>query len=315
MVEHVGGFDEGFGRRAFPAPARRVLGREVVGAVSWNMNDTCNYRCTYCTQRFMPDRSGHIATEAELDASVRAFAGLEGCWEIKLSGGEPFQQPGLDAIARRLVGMGHIVSIQTNLSASERKLRAFLEATTGALHVFAASLHLEYADTSTFISRVPILAPWIRDHGVRFCVTSVAVPSRLVQLRDEVAPALAAAGIRLKVQPEKVRGYVREYAPEELAILAELGGHNGSGEVAANYQGRLCWAGARYLVVKSSGEASRCYSASRVGGRHARVGSLAEGFTLADGPRVCPYTYCGCTVPIERGMIQGVARRGDGVEF
>ncbi|MCC6624328.1 MAG: hypothetical protein IT385_23960, partial [Deltaproteobacteria bacterium] len=78
-----------------------------------------------------------------------------------------------------------------------------------------------------------------------------------------------------------------------------------------DFQGRPCWAGARYFVLKSTGEAWRCYAASRVGGRHARVGSLADGFALADGPRACPYTYCNCTVPIERGMIAGVAPRDE----
>ena len=27
------------------------------GVVSWNMNTTCNYRCTYCTQRFVDSRA------------------------------------------------------------------------------------------------------------------------------------------------------------------------------------------------------------------------------------------------------------------
>ena len=43
-----------------PLPAdRRILapvpdpGR---GVVSWNMNTSCNYRCSYCTQRFLDDR-------------------------------------------------------------------------------------------------------------------------------------------------------------------------------------------------------------------------------------------------------------------
>jgi hypothetical protein len=26
------------------------------GVASWNMNTTCNYRCSYCTQRFVDDR-------------------------------------------------------------------------------------------------------------------------------------------------------------------------------------------------------------------------------------------------------------------
>ncbi len=290
--------------RARP-PEPVVLGRTLHGVVSWNMNDTCNYRCTYCTQRFMPDRTAHL-TDAEIEAHVAAFRALPGAWEIKLSGGEPFQQPGLREIVTELVRAGHVISVQTNFSASERRLNAFLEATRGALHVFAASLHLEYTTAADFIAKYALVRPFVEAHGVSFCVTSVAVPSRLHMLRDEVAPAFAAAGIRFKVQPEKVHGVMRHYAPDEVAILMALGGHNGLGTLAADFQGRLCWAGSRYLVVKSSGNAFRCYPAARHGGRHAARGTIAEGFVLDAGPRACPYPHCHCTVPIERGMIQGV---------
>lgn len=298
-------------RAAARPPEPVVLGRRLHGVVSWNINDTCNYRCSYCTQRFMPDRSGHL-TAAEIDAHVAAFRALPGAWEIKLSGGEPFQQPGLADIVTELVRAGHVISVQTNFSAPERRVLAFLEATRGVLHVFAASLHLEYASAAEMIARYAIVRPFVEAHGVSFCVTSVATPSRLRMLRDEVAPAFAAAGIRFKVQPEKVHGVMRAYTDEEREILIALGGHNGLGTIAADFQGRLCWAGSRYLVVKSSGKAYRCYPAARHGGRHAARGSIADGFVLDDGPRACPYPHCHCTVPIERGMIQGVdPRRAD----
>jgi len=297
-------------RLAAEPPPLTMLGRAVHGVISWNINDTCNYRCSYCTQRFMPWRGKILKGTDEVDRYLHAFEALPGgTWEIKLSGGEPFAQPGLEDIAGGLVRLGHIVSIQTNFSAPERRLKAFLEATEGALNVFSASLHLEYADVDAFIARRAILAPWIEHHGVHFNVTSVATPAKLRDLHDRVAPAFAAAGISFKVQPEKQRGYVRDYSPDELAILESLGGHNRMGEVSPDFQGRLCWAGARYIVIKSTGEAFRCYPASRVGGTYAKCGSIQDGITLSDGPRPCPYTYCNCSVPIERGMVQGIRPR------
>jgi organic radical activating enzyme len=299
-------------REASAPPPLTLLGRSVHGVISWNINDTCNYRCSYCTQRFMPWRGKILKGDAEVDHYLSAFAGLPGgTWEVKLSGGEPFAQPGLEAIAGGLVRLGHLVSIQTNFSAPERRIRAFLEATEGALHVFSASLHLEYATVDAFLERYRWVEPWVRTHGVRFNVTSVATPARLAQLRDEIAPRFRDAGISFKVQPEKQRGYVRDYSPDELAMLTELGGHNRLGEIAHDFQGRLCWAGARYVVIKSTGEAYRCYAASRVGGVFARCGSVAEGLRLEERPRPCPYTYCNCSVPIERGMIEGVPRRAE----
>jgi MoaA/NifB/PqqE/SkfB family radical SAM enzyme len=296
------GFDALLAERKRPFPPLRLLGREVRGVVSWNMNDTCNYRCSYCSQRFMPERTYRLE---DIEAYVRAFSQLPGAWEVKLSGGEPFQQPGLDEIVAGLVKQGHLISVQTNFSASERKLLAFLEASKGALCVFAASLHLEYATPEAFIERHKLLAPYLQ-LGATFCVTSVARPGRVRHLHDEVWPKLRDAGIVFKVQPEKLHSRLVAYDDDERALLLAMGGHNQTGDVAPNFRGRLCYAGANYLVIKSNGEAYRCYPASRTGGTWARLGSLLEGLTLLDEPKLCPYTHCHCTVPIHRGMIQGV---------
>src|SRR5690606_36094546 len=72
-------------RKIFPAPPAPER-----GAISWNMNTSCNYRCSYCTQRFL-DHRGRWARD--LPRFMAAFAELPGAWEIKLSGGEPFVHP------------------------------------------------------------------------------------------------------------------------------------------------------------------------------------------------------------------------------
>jgi MoaA/NifB/PqqE/SkfB family radical SAM enzyme len=280
-----------------------LLGRKIRGIVSWNMNDSCNYRCTYCTQRNMVDRSGVLEGE-RFQRALDSFSRLPGSWEIKLSGGEPFRQPELIEITRQLVAQGHCISVQTNFSATEDRIQGFLESTRGALNLFSASLHLEYDKPESFLAKYRWIQPYEK-YGVRFHVTSVAVPHRLPQLRDEIAPFFKENGIVFKVQPEKQDGYVREYSREEKGILLELGGHNLTGQIANNFQGRLCRAGANYLVVKSTGRAYRCYPASRLGGKFAECGTLEDGFHLLDGPAICPYTYCNCTVPIQRGMIEG----------
>jgi MoaA/NifB/PqqE/SkfB family radical SAM enzyme len=280
-----------------------LLGRKIRGIISWNMNDSCNYRCSYCTQRNMADRRGVLEGE-RFQKALDTFANLPGSWEIKLSGGEPFRQPELTEITRQLVAQGHCISVQTNFSAPEDRIKSFLESTRGALNLFSASLHLEYASAEDFLARYEWIRPY-EEFGVRFHVTSVAVPERLLQLRDEIAPLFREHGIVFKVQPEKVDGYVREYTPQEREILLQLGGHNHTGKIENNFQGRFCRAGANYLVVKSTGKAYRCYPASRLGGKFAERGSLADGFQLLDGPAICPYTYCNCTVPIQRGMIEG----------
>ena len=288
--------------RSRQPPPLTVLGQAIHGVVSWNMGDLCNYRCSYCTQRRMGDRSGQLERVGQC---LDALFSLPGRWEVKLSGGEPFQQPGLLELVRGLVERGHLISVQTNFSASDERLSAFLEATRGALNVFSASLHLDYATAEQFVERHRRLVKPYEAHGVCFHVTSVATTERLPQLGDEVAPLLRAHGVVFKVQPQKQGGYLRSHTEQERQLLLELGGHCRTGNIEHDFQGRLCHAGSRYLVIKSTGQAFRCYPASRVGGRHARLGSLEGGLRPMAGPKICPYTYCNCTVPIQRGMIVG----------
>lgn len=96
------------------------------GVVSWNMNTTCNYRCSYCTQRFKENRKQWAR---DLPRFVQAFIRLPGDWEIKLSGGEPFRHPGfLDAVEALAEG-GMRVSVVTNFSAKPDTLARFAAVT------------------------------------------------------------------------------------------------------------------------------------------------------------------------------------------
>lgn len=269
------------------------------GVISWNMNTTCNYRCTYCTQRFIDDR-GRWATDTP--RFLEAFARLPGRWEIKLSGGEPFQHPTLLEVVQGLVTLGHRISVVTNFSMSDAKLQRFLEVTHGHLRVLSASLHLEYVpDIDAFIAKAQRTKVALAE-GASLCVTCVATRENFPHLESLHARFLD-AGITFKVQPEKQDRDVVTYGAEELELLARLGGHNLTGAVAWDFYGRPCWAGARYFILDHVGEAYRCYPARRY--RVERLGNFLEpDFRLGDGPTLCRYHYCNCTVPISRGMMK-----------
>ena len=277
-----------------PRPAR--------GVVSWNVNTACNYRCTYCTQRFLDDR-GRWARD--VPRFVAAFSRLPGPWEIKLSGGEPFVHPDFLALVRGLAAAGHLVSVVTNFSAKQEMLEGYLEAARGHLGVFSASLHLAYVaeeGLNAFVDRGTWLSARLREEPEgSFCVTCVATREnlpRLPALRD----TFAKAGLTFKVQPEKQARDVIAYSEQEEASLIALGGHNQTGLVRPAFKGQPCWAGARYMVVDDRGLAFRCYPGRRT--RQEPLGNLLEpGFALWDEARPCLYDYCNCTVPIERGMM------------
>lgn len=275
------------------------------GAVSWNINTACNYRCTYCTQRFMDDRG---RWSRDTPRFLAGFARLPGRWEIKISGGEPFVHPTLREIVEGLAGLGHRVSIVTNFSASDKRLADFVRAARGRVGVFSCSLHLEYVDdVAAYIAKAQQMKAALtasRDPALpppSLCVTTVATRAALPRL-VELGEQFAAAGLTWKVQPEKQDGTLVEYAPREAEVLVQLGGHNRTGEIAHRFTGRPCWAGARYFILDDRGQAYRCYPARR----HKRqfLGNfLSEDFRLLEEPAPCQYPLCYCTVPIERRMM------------
>jgi MoaA/NifB/PqqE/SkfB family radical SAM enzyme len=265
------------------------------GVASWNMNTTCNYRCSYCTQRFVDDR-GQWARD--LPKFIAAFAALTGDWEIKLSGGEPFRHPDFIACVRALAAANRRVSVVTNLSAPDDELAAFADATRARPGLLSASLHLEYVDPAAFSAK---LARFAAGHAGGVVATCVATRDNLPKLA-ELRERFAAAGQTLRVQPEKQDRDVIDYDDAERDQLVQLGGHNDTGSVAPSFAGRACWAGARYFVVDHRGDAYRCYPARRY--KRERLGNLLDGtFRLRGAAEPCRYDYCNCTVPQQRGMV------------
>lgn len=282
--------------------------RPPEGVVSWNMTTLCNLHCSYCTQRRKSDRGRPPRTA---DGFVRAFSRLPGRWEIKLSGGEPFMHPELDAVVSAIAGLGHRVSIVTNFTASRDRLAAFAEAARGRIGVFACSLHLEHvndpAKLDEFIDRACWFARFLlrdADPGLprpHLCVTSVATRAALPHL-PELAGRFGNRSIPFKIQPEKQDRDVIDYTDDERAAILALGGHNMTGTIQHSFKERPCWAGSRSFILDDLGGAWRCYPARRY--RMESLGDFTgERFTLNEGPRPCLYDYCNCTVPIARGMM------------
>lgn len=278
-------------------PVHAAPPEPVRGVISWNMNTSCNYRCSYCTQRFLDDR-GRWARD--LPRFLDAFGALPGAWEIKLSGGEPFVHPEFVAAVRGLRERGLDISVVTNFSASEARLADFLAAAGERLRVLSCSLHLEYAEPDEFLARCVYVRARL-PAGASLCVTCVATRANLPRLA-ELQARFDTAGVTFKVQPEKQGREVVDYAPHEVQQLVRLGGHNRTGQVAPDFGGQPCWAGARYFIVDDRGEAYRCYPARRY--RVERLGNLLDGsFALRAAATPCLYRYCNCTVPISRGMM------------
>lgn len=272
--------------------------------IEWQVAGACNYDCTYCIQSKRYRRGRPMAEKIPI--AIDFFSKLDGVWEIKMSGGEAFAHKlFLDAILPGVVHeTPHRVSVLTNFSASHRDLMRFAHLTRGRLDVFSASLHLEFTDIEAFAAK----ADWFTsqlDPSVRFVVNQVVLPGKLDDAR-RCREALEELGIRWFPQLYKVGGGIAEYAEEEdlRELLGDAPGPR-EANLAPSYHGRLCWAGTDYFTVDKDGTVWSCRTAKR--GGEGRLGNLYEGdVQLLGGPAPCPYAICPCTVPANRGMIEGV---------
>lgn len=278
----------------------------IARTVEWQVAGACNYACSYCIQS--PRRRVGRPSRETVDGLLRFLASLPGRWEVKASGGEPFAFP---LFLRRVVpGLvsetPHVVSVLTNLSASEEELSLFASLTRGRLGIVSASLHLEFTTAAAFVRKAVRLREEIGP-GASLVVNAVLVPGRLGELL-EARRVIEGAGLRLFPQVMKVKGGVHDYSPEDRTLLPLLLGGGGDPRRenrAPSYRGRLCLAGVDYLVLAQDGDAWSCRSAKRHG--EGFLGNALDGgVRLASGPRPCSYSICPCTVPANRGMVEGV---------
>ena len=246
----------------------------------------------------------------QLDLALRALGALPGTWEIKMTGGEPFSSRAfLERIVPGLMASSHRISVLTNLSAPVKQLQRFAALTRGRLGIVSASLHREFTEVEPFLARLQALRDAV-DPGTRIVVNSVLVPDEL----EAIAVAkrsVEAAGFRFFPQLMKVKHGVVDYSPAQWERVREIVGDldeatfERTANMAPSYRGRLCWTGVRYFVLLQTGDAWSCRSARRYDVGY--LGNVYAGtFALHDAPTRCRFPLCPCTVPANRGMIEGV---------
>ncbi len=280
--------------------------------VEWQTNGLCNYDCSYCIQS-RKYRQGH-PSDAEIDIFLKFFAELPGVWEIKMSGGEPFAFHGfLNRIIPGLARLPHRVSVLTNLSAPASALRRFVDLVGDKLSVVSASLHLEHTTVEAFIEKATELRSWLRPETT-LVINSVLVPGTLENL-SQVRRSVEAAGLRYFPQVMKTKHGVFPYEPSDTLLAKRLTGKNPTSReanMAPSYRGCLCWTGVEYFTLDQNGDAWSCRTARRF--RQGYLGNVLGGtFKPLTEARPCPYDICPCTVPANRGMIEGIGHneRGD----
>jgi hypothetical protein len=274
--------------------------------IEWQVCGVCNYDCSYCIQS-RESRVGH-PSDADVERFLGFFAGLRGRWEIKMTGGEPFAFKGFMGriVPGLIAGTSHELSVLTNLSAPMPVLERFAELTRGWLGVVSASVHLEHVDAEAFAEKAAAFGALL-DPAATLVINGVLVPGRLGEV-GAARDALRRGGLRFFPQLMKVKGGVHAYdAADAARVQAMIGVAPTPREAntAPSYRGRSCWVGVEYFVLTQTGDAWMCRTARRHGQGY--LGNvLQDTLVLRDAPSPCPYDICPCTVPANRGMIEGV---------
>ncbi len=275
--------------------------------IEWQVCGMCNYDCTYCIQS-PKTRVGHPSPE-EVDKFLTFFASLEGSWEVKMTGGEPFAFPAfLERIIPGLIeSTSHKLSLLTNLSAPPAQLRRFAELTRGRLGIVSASIHLEHVEIDAFVDKAKNLRAQI-DPSASMVINAVLVPGRLDQV-ERARAAIESAGLRFFPQVMKIGRGTFDYDEHDRANVDRLVGISPNprkANVAPSYRGRMCHTGVDYFVLTQRGEAWRCRTARRFD--EGFLGNVLDGtFALMNAASPCTYDICPCTVPANRGMIEGIS--------
>jgi hypothetical protein len=275
--------------------------------IEWQVCGTCNYDCSYCIQSKVY-RVGHPSPE-EVEQFLQFFAQLPKRFEIKMTGGEPFAFRGfMERIIPGLIERTpHTISVLTNLSAPLPIIERFASLTQGRLGVVSASLHLEFTSPESFVEKATLLRDKI-DPRAHLTVNTVLVPGRLAAVLA-ARKIVESAGLQLFPQIMKLGSGTASYSEEDQAIIRELVGKTPTPDranMAPSYKGRVCYAGVDYLVLLQNGDGFSCRTARRF--KQGFLGNVFAG-TLKrwESASPCPYDICPCTVPANRGMIEGIS--------
>jgi hypothetical protein len=276
--------------------------------IEWQTNGICNYDCTYCIQS-KKFRQGHPSDE-DIERFLHFFATLPGAWEIKMSGGEPFAYKGfLEKMIPGLAKLPHKISVLTNFSAPLSALRKFVDLVGDKLQIVSASLHLEFTTAEEFLEKATLFRSWLPSN-TSMVINNVLVPGRLSSL-PAIRAQVEAAGLRYFPQVMKTKQGVHQYEASEQGFLPLLLGDTPTAKTAntaPSYFGKRCYAGVEYFVLEQNGDAWACRTAKRH--KQGFLGNVLHGeVNLWSDAAPCPYQICPCTVPANRGMIEGISAR------
>lgn len=270
------------------------LAKKVPGVVMFFINDSCNYRCSYCfTSSKIKYSDSRVKDYKLFLKQVKKSIPKGWCFFIS-GGGEPFLHPDLFYIIKNLVKSGYLISINTNFSPPLSDFKKFLKITGKHLICLRASLHLEYSRPEIFIEKILSLKksfPYFNNYDVR----SVALPEKMNYLKESYLK-FKKAGIKFKLQPlKKEKNRKNKYSKKQQEIINLVNSYS-SKIKSLIITGKKCHCGCDYFVLSPYGESFRCIPAMKnKKSKNGYLGNiLKNSFSLHKQPMNCQEKSCFC---------------------
>lgn len=261
--------------------------------IVWNLNQLCNYRCTYCF--FSPEVLGreHIGVgRYSIDHICKSFDDTGREWLILISGGEPFLYKELIPLVK-LLTRSHHIQLTSNFSRPDVYQFAD-EIDPSRVMIMGASYHPVERENRKSVQDFVDKYVYFRERGFLIAATYVADPPLLSRMRDDFE-RLRTAGVD-NITTLTFRGvyegkqYPQAYTEEELELIVELAvDRELETEISRglHYQGRPCNAGFKYFQMNPDGSLHRCCSILT------DHGNLFEGTArFEDRPTPCTVELC-----------------------
>ena len=263
--------------------------------IVWNLNQLCNYRCSYCF--FSPEvlaKEHDAVGRYSIEHICKSFDDTGREWLVMISGGEPFLYREFVPLIR-LLTRNHHIQLTTNLS--RPSVYQFADEIDPArVMIVSASFHVterEERGERTIKDYVDKYL-YLQKRGFLVLANYVTHPPLLSRMRSDFE-RLRDAGVD-NITTLTFRGefegkqYPQAYTDEQKELITELAVDKYLETAVSQglyYQGRLCDAGFRYLQMNPDGRLHRCCSILT------EHGNLFEGTArFEDGPTPCTVELC-----------------------
>ncbi len=271
-----------------------TTGKLPTNTVTWKVNTTCNYRCSYCLQsEFDVPPPSNIDDVASLVSHS-----LKVPHDVKIMGGEVMiNTEDIYKIVSKLERRSHWISLCSNMSADVSAYMKIIEMCNGKFNQLQASLHLEYTKAEVFYEKCRVLRLSMPPHSRLDVVNVIPKGEKNIRRLVKLKRLFEAEGICFNTDLLiDHAGHYISYSEDEYQLIEDYFGIN---HRCVESYGQRCNAGHSYFVLLPNLDMWKCWDSYMRNDRQMFLGNLyRRDYSFEKSPMHCPYRTCSCSFPM-----------------